>query len=59
MVATITESLSSAITNAPRRTTPDENGVSICRSSVPQIMPATERSRKPRPIVTMTIENCG
>ena len=58
-VATITDSLSCASTRSPIRSTPVENGVSIFRSSVPQIMPAIERRKKPSPIVAMTIENCG
>ncbi len=44
-VAAITESLSWASTSEPMRSTPWLNGVSIRRSSVPQIMPATERRK--------------
>ena len=58
-VATMTESLSSAMTSLPTCMTPEENGVSMRRSSVPQIMPTTARSAKPSPIVTITMENCG
>ena len=34
-------------------------GVSMRRSSVPQNMPASARSTMPRPMVAMTMENCG
>jgi hypothetical protein len=59
MVAAITESLSSASTKLPIRNTPWLNGVSIVKSSVPQIMPTTERRKYPSPIVAMMMENCG
>ena len=43
----------------PIRSTPSLNGVSILKSSVPQIMPTTERRKYPSPIVAMMMENCG
>ena len=58
-VATMIERLSAGMVNCPRWKTPFENGVSILRSSVPQNMPASARSTMPRPMVAMTIENCG
>jgi len=45
MVAAITESLSYASTSEPIRSTPWLNGVSILKSSVPQMMPAIERRK--------------
>ena len=59
MVAAMTESLSYASTRLPILNTPWLNGVSILKSSVPQIMPTIERRKYPRPMVAMMIENCG